>query len=429
MAQRKASLRSQVLLHTALVSSVPMPLAACDEPRFGQPGELGHLAYSEAGTGTVMVIDVATGAKHSVSDGNGPHGSLSMSPDGKSIAFTYNHSEQLKRDVFVADIGSGEVRAITPGTGQFMPDLRWLRSGWLWYPYTQQNLFLRAAVGPQMTEARTVGGASTGALAESPVDTQIAYVDGASPQQFLVVEEPNGASRHLYPVRPSSRHTIFTPDGKHLVFAREAGLWLVSLETELLVDLGPANDTRFSSGIEGTSIFSPDGTEILVRRGQQLVAVKLDASSERVIASRAADGGFTSHGDIVYADFINTEDPPDDTPEFVYSAFVVNSNGRAQALFEQSPDCGVSRVSESGAFIGVTCRHDDRTQVFQTDGTLTFESDAGGLVGFDELETGVVLHGSVFVYATLDGNTTRPLAGTETYGGTSVEQPRFDYVP
>lgn len=77
-------------------------------------------------------IDVETGEIQGLTDGDDEIGSFAISPDGKTVAFTANRSEEpdftFTRDIFLLDIESGKTRKITNGDGLFT-SLSWSPNG------------------------------------------------------------------------------------------------------------------------------------------------------------------------------------------------------------------------------------------------------------------------------------------------------------
>ncbi|SFA48287.1 Dipeptidyl aminopeptidase/acylaminoacyl peptidase [Parageobacillus thermantarcticus] len=77
-------------------------------------------------------IDVETGEIQGLTDGDDEIGSFTISPDGKTVAFTANRSEEpdftFTRDIFLLDIESGKTRKITNGDGLFT-SLSWSPNG------------------------------------------------------------------------------------------------------------------------------------------------------------------------------------------------------------------------------------------------------------------------------------------------------------
>lgn len=77
-------------------------------------------------------IDVETGEIQGLTDGDDEIGSFTISPDGKTVAFTANRSEEpdftFTRDIFLLDIESGKTRKITNGDGLFN-SLSWAPNG------------------------------------------------------------------------------------------------------------------------------------------------------------------------------------------------------------------------------------------------------------------------------------------------------------
>ena len=81
----------------------------------------------------LWIVDAETGAARRLTDGPTSDEAPAWSPDGRRIAFTANRRRdpdlRYRSDVFVADAGSGEVRAITAGPDSVFFAPTWLPDG------------------------------------------------------------------------------------------------------------------------------------------------------------------------------------------------------------------------------------------------------------------------------------------------------------
>lgn len=415
-------------------------LAACSDEAGSAPTSQGTVAVLAPASGAVQIVDVATGESAVLVPDGGPYGSLSLATDGSAVAFSLDSDLVLNRTVFAVDVATSSTREIFPSTGEFMPAFQWLRSGWFSYPFEAGGASRTALAGPGETEARLIGTRSTARIDESPVDDRIVYMDCVGTAMGrcltdLVVELPDGADRVvLESGLTGTSAPRFSPDGTAVLYIADADgsgrLFSRALVAGPAVDLGATSSTWLLDyeSIPGGSRFSPAGTEILVERGSQLLAVAIDGASERVVADqRIAHAAFTASGDIVYELRINTEDPPDDTPEFEYSSFVVTEAGDTVPLLQDDPSCEVGIISATGAYVGYTC---SSGPVFRDDGTHVLDTGASYPLGFDRDELGLVvasLSGAQVYYVPLDSSPSRLVA--DFLWGNGIEWPPFGYVP
>src|SRR4029078_12558800 len=113
--------------------------------------------------------------------------------------------------------------------------------------------------------------------------------------------------------------------------------------------------------------------------------LRLDGSGARIVAEPGPTyawlAGFTPAGDVLFMQETNTEDPPDDTPEFAYTTRIVEANGAVRTLRELDPYCGiamfsstVAAVSRDGSLLAYDCGIVQRV----SDGEIVAELSTGG---------------------------------------------------
>lgn len=326
------------------------------------------MAFSRSRDGELVVQEIGGGTH--VVDRAGPFGTISFSPDGTELAYV-----DEKRQVFVATL-DGEVRAVG-GTGCFMPSLQWEVGGWFWYPEGSSARDSTTVVLPGSAGTRQLDADEFVRVAGSPTEPRLAYLDCAEalPQSCvsdLVIERPDGSDRVVLASGIAASGVVFSPDGGRIVVAEQRGDQFRAVARPVDgagpdVDLGPASGQMYVYGPPpGLSLFSPDGEEILSMDGSALVALRLDGGGARTIAdpgpTYAWHAGFTPAGDVLFMQVVNTEQPPDDTPEFAYTTRVVGADGKARTLRALDPECGialyaptVATVSADGALIAYDC--------------------------------------------------------------------------
>src|SRR5688572_18953984 len=108
-------------------------MGACgDSEPTGVPGSLGRLAFSEAGTGRLAILDVATGSRSDLTPALGAPGAIAFEPGGDHVAFSVE-PDGVNRHVLIGDTTTGEIREVMPFTGTFMAAFSWGHGGWFTY--------------------------------------------------------------------------------------------------------------------------------------------------------------------------------------------------------------------------------------------------------------------------------------------------------
>lgn len=135
---------------------------------------------------------------------------------------------------------------------------------------------------------------------------------------------------------------------------------------------------------------------------------------------------FSSTGDVVYELMINTDMPPDDTPMYEYSSFIVTTTGETVPLRQADRECTLALVSASGAYVGYSCA---QGKIYRVDGSHVLDVEGRDLLGFDRAELGVVTADRERVwYAPLDGAPAREVAAYFEDPGAVPYEP-YDYAP
>jgi len=175
-----------------------------------------------------------------------------LSPDGKSVAFVWSGPNRDNDDIYVQQIGGGEVRRTTHPAHDFSP---------AWSPDGQWIAFLRG---------------------DLPGRSQVILV---SP--FGGTEQPLGEIdiRHPYTFPP---YLAWFPDSRALVVVRTPvdkppGLSVLSIATREIWDL---TSPPASSGVDLAPAVSPDGRLLAFSRGPQLLVAGLADDRKSVTAPR-----------------------------------------------------------------------------------------------------------------------------------------------
>jgi hypothetical protein len=398
----------------------------CGSSGGAEPGALGLVAYSRSGGGELVVLDIARGAE-TVIDDAGPFGTLSFSRDGDEIAYVNSG-----REVFIASL-EADVRAAGE-TGWYMANLRWEVGGWLWYPEGTNSRSFTIIVPPGSAAPRQLGTTRYVPVAGSPVESRLAFFKCSEAQPLvcdLIIERPDGSDRMVLASAVVAAGARFTPDGLRVVVAeqRDDGSRAISRRIDGAggeIDLGPADGQMFESGPPpGLSLFSPDGSEILSLDGANLIALHLDGSGARTIAepgpTRPWHAGFTPAGEVLFMQITNTEEPPDDTPEFAYTIRIAGVDGTVRTLRELDPACSIAMFSSSVATVsadGSLLAYDCGIVQRIADGAIVAELPAGRPLGFTPDGSTLFLSGTTLHMVDQAGDF-RELG--ETYGSESQD--------
>jgi hypothetical protein len=387
------------------------------------------IAYSAVGSGALTLLDLGSGQERVLDDG-GPFGTISFSPDGTEIA--YVNSE---REVFVVST-DGERRAVGE-TKNYMPYVQWGHGGWLWYATGRESDVYSAVVPAGATEPRQVGTGRTVRINGSPVEARLAYADCDVDLPFgctEVSEDPDGSNRVVLATDTDASGGHYSPDGSRIVFAEAEGDQVRVIARSSggggpAIDLGPGDDQMLEYGVPpGLGLFSPDGTEVLSLEGTKLIALRMDGSGQRTIADPGPTypwhAGFTPSGDVLFKQEINTESPPDDTPEIAYTTIVADADGSLRTLLELDPVCSfaffssaIATVSGDGGVLAYDCGLVQRI----SDGSIVARFEAGGRpLGFTSDGGTIFVSGTSVVLVNVGGGT-MPLAETHSDENREVE--------
>lgn len=387
-------------------------LIGCGSSAGGDSGQLGSVAFSKSGTGELVVQEVAGGVPRSVDD-TGPFGTISFSPDGTELSYVNG-----SREVFIATL-NGDIRAVGE-TGWYMPSLQWEVGGWLWFPEGTSSRSSTIIVPPGSADSRQLGSPRYVPVAGSPVEPRLAFLECNETPPLscdLVVERLDGSERVALATDIIAAGVQFTPDGTRVVIAEQRGdeFRAIARPTDGAgsdLDLGLADGTMYESGAPpGLSLFSPDGSELLSMDGSKLLALRLDGTGARPVAEPGPThpwhAGFTPAGDVLFMQVTNTEDPPDDTPQFAYTIRLAEPNGTVRTLRDLDPHCSiamssstVATVSSDGSLLAYDCGIVQRI----SDGEIIAELSSGGRpLGFTPDGGTLFLAGTRLVLVASDG--------------------------
>lgn len=400
-------------------------------------GTLGRVAFSEADTGALVVVDVETGARVERTFAQGAPGWISLEPSGGHIAFSLG----ADRNVFVADSASGEAIGVTPPTGIFVPTFWWGVGGWFTY--------VRQAGGPA-PELRlaTVAGGESSVIAQwwpaVPSVTDDSYVvsrctsvpsSGYCPAELVFGHGLDPAASRVVTSGPWMRIVEWIEARGEVVGYEPSGeTWLlvvIDVETGARRELGSYSPVLEENGFGlGLSDLSPDGAELLTYDGTDIVAVRLDGTGSRPIAEGLpARVGFTSRGDLIIERTTNVGSG--DVVQYLYDLFVVR-DGEVVQMVDHVRYCSwPAHVAPDGGTVAWSC--EGGTKIFSLpDGALVAEHPGGDILGFTPDGTGIVAteysEAGVELAHWPRGGASRSL-GRIAYGDPSLGWPLASYSP
>lgn len=437
-------------LGAACAAAAVSLLASCTSIDGAARGS-GRLAFSELGTGDVVVLDVDVGMTHRLSTPVGPAGTLSLSPDGRRIAFSVSPAGSGRR-AFDGEIETGAVSEVTPGTGGMMAAFEWGVGGWFWYSLGGGGGGFSTLVAPaDGSSTRAIGVRAEpevlATIVASPTEPRFAYaecrtarVGAACPMQLVTERVDGGDRRTLVEGLPAIRALAFSPSGD-AVAAEEGDLPALRLVVHPIDgsgsrDMGDAAPAfELAYGARSGTLFSPDGTEILAIRSGALAAVCIADGEARVLsADRPSFAAFTAAGDILYEIAVNTN-PGSDLLSFVYTTFLVSGDSE-RVLGERDSRCQTAALSSDGRRVAIRCG--EELVVYEVPSArvlwrgpgfhvIDFDPNGQGLFFAQPASTSPLAY--EMRHAQFSGTvTTLGTAGYLGDAGAVVEWPPFDFV-
>jgi hypothetical protein len=275
------------------VAACAVLVAGCSADDAASSTASGTLVYTERATQHIRLLDVQTGVSDLIDSGQ--FGSVSIAPDAAHVA--YHGVDQIMK---VAD-RAGNVTPLARGGGCWGAGT-WLTSRALIYCISNHG-DAGYMLLPDLDGAppRFVGPAP--AIASD--GTQISYVDARGD---LIVEGLDGSVRRVLVAStdPTAMYHFrnvlsYTPDDRAVLLwdyeTYPAKLRVVSITDGASIDVDdvmPASSPRGPTTFYGASVFSPDGSEIVMQSRTQLVAISLLTGSKRTLAEfadRVSSGG------------------------------------------------------------------------------------------------------------------------------------------
>jgi hypothetical protein len=369
----------------------------------------GTVVFSEASTGRIATIDVASGDVRLI-DGTGTFGSLAISADRQHVAYVGTDSV-----VRVAD-SSGSVTTLDPPTGATAvtgcsPGPTWGPHNTLVYcvvdhDYGRYGFMPGPGIPARMLFATDVAISDDG----SKIVYHRRASDPAQPGD-VVVENADGSDQRVVAASVFESQLEFSPDGQVVVaVAQHPDAFRVvahSLSDGTTTDLGPGT---LPNAIAGGSSFSPDHSEVLAVLGGELVAVTTAGVSRHFAtidsSTTVAQAAFIDADHVIYRRMETTMTPGSDIVSTSSSLRIANASSEVTVVPDAVRDCYVEGIDLHEGVAAVEC---DTAAIVSFDGTVLVSTEARAL-GLSEDSSGIVTIADDGSVALVTPNGTHPLA-------------------
>ena len=237
------------------------------------PGRDGLVAFEGYGPelGTYAVAPDGSGLQQLLSGGIVP----TWSPDGLQLAFSDDDSGGAFQ-AFTARPGGADrtqlTHAVYDDAGSFSPDGSRLAVTHCDTPHGPCHL---GVVNSDGSGEHVISDLGPGGIAWSPQGTSIAFVSGG----FAYTIDPDGSG--LQQVAAVGGGLDWSPDGTRLALTAPGG-GIVSVRPD-----GSDRQTLDGNASDGSPVWSPDGTQLAFVRDGTLMAMGVDGSHPRVLATPA----------------------------------------------------------------------------------------------------------------------------------------------
>ncbi len=387
----------------------------------------GTVVYSEATTGHLRTLDVASGADRVIDDG-GAFGSLSIAADGQRVA--YVGSDAIVR---VADL-DGHLTSLELPNG--MTQYTGCAPGPTWGPNNSLTYCIYdngwSSFGLLPAPGQTARKLIASSVAVSNDASSIVYHrrDAANPTALgdVVFEHVDGSGQRVLAADVVERNITFTPDGQHVAATADNGV-----DSDVVVHALSDGATRvlgtgwLASPIAGGSVFSPDGSEMLAVLGGELTAVHLTTGVARRLTT--FEPGVT----ITFASFIDADrvifqrhkqTPPTGHTVDITESVRITDGTTELIVMPDNNRCSVRAIAIDAELAAVEC---EGAKIVSFDGTVHASRDAAAL-GISADRRGIVTlaDDGALGFLSIDGDY-RALAAASTRG--SVIGPLAAYAP
>jgi Tol biopolymer transport system component len=294
--RRRRSL--QVLGLAALVAGLAFGVRACDhripeaaerqvtsgsgvegDPSVSPDGRTIAFTSDEAGSKDIWIVDVKGGPAQRLTTSDASDSQPAWFPDGRSLAFSSDRRTRTQHDIWRAPILDGRAATLLVPDGEspaISPD-----GAMVAFVTTNASDYTRIAVAPvaNPSQARVLTADRDGRWNHneptwSPDGKRICY---AAWDGLWVVPADGGGARRLTS-EESDQHPSWSPDGRHVYFVsyvdRDAAIWRVTVST------GRRTRVTRGSGVE----LSPD-----VSRDGHVLAFASESGNSDLVAFNLAD--------------------------------------------------------------------------------------------------------------------------------------------
>jgi Tol biopolymer transport system component len=177
----------------------------------------------------VVLRDTRTGAERLLLDLGGVISNLAWSPDGRQLAFHFEHTQQKVREMRIITIETGEMRTLPVRDGP----VHWSTAGDLYVmrsnmPAYQLEIYKAPAAGGELQKAFSWSLAAS----ETPLNRSFtmppdaSFIVGSKLKRLLRIDRATGEERRITTGSAEERYPVLSHDGRLVAFASNAdGRW------------------------------------------------------------------------------------------------------------------------------------------------------------------------------------------------------------
>ncbi|MBV8758868.1 MAG: hypothetical protein JO257_16395 [Deltaproteobacteria bacterium] len=389
----------------------------------------GTVVYSEAGTGRVIALDVASGDSKVIDPGS--FGAVAISSDRQYFAYA-----GADRVVKVAD-RNGNITAVPPGGGDCGGVPVWGPNHSVTYCISDQSGGGTVLLPTLGAMPRRVNGGPIAISADGQyfVYRQWAVTDGTSNAGDDVVENADGSEHRV--LRASvmdGGFFLFTPDQQHVLTPSAAGILEIAVADGSVSNLGSG---AYVDPLphDPMSNVSPDG-ELLLFAGTQYVALNISTGERRYIADAPPHCGYAAFADrdhVVCVAHEDTTPPGSDAGMFQESLLVASGSSITTLIAPPGTNmpCTLVAIARTSGYAAAACG--GNATLVSLDGTVLASRAAIDVVGLARDESGIVAvayQGQVFfLSANGDSRQLATAISPFAFNGGDLFSPYVAYAP